>query len=172
MLSQRYGILERHGAILVKKLGTFLKRILALLVSFVVIFSLSYFILTRLAFIDLFTPCFIWIDGDSFRGDVRTIHQALVSLKKENPLEFIKACTCVSEIHEGFCTGIAPDVSTRSPVNSNDYVWPDACYLAGSKVIYIKPDKSQSLTTVSERMQSIRKYSEKSRIFWETRKTN
>ncbi len=172
MLPQGYRILERNGAVLVKKLGKIFKRIVFLFISFVVAFSLLYFTLSKFAFMDPFAPCFIWIDGDSLRGNVKTIYQALISLRKENLLEFKKTCTYVSKIHEGFCVGIAEGVSTRSPGNSNDYVWPDACYLSGSKVIYIKPDKNQSLVTVNERMQFIMKYSEKSRIFWEEGRNN
>jgi hypothetical protein len=114
-----------------------------------------------ISYLDIFNLCYINIDGDILRGNEKTIKDAIHLIKKDDPANYKILCKNVKTIKERYC--FIPTVPIK-------YGTDPGCYIRGSRVIYIIPQKEESQEVVDKRAETIKKYAEKSRIFWENNK--
>lgn len=127
------------------------------------IFAILLFILiTSSLFINLFSYfdplnfCYIKIDNDILRGNQDTIKKAIKLLKKENGESYKTLCRYVDIILEQNCVINMPGQKIDK----------EGCYIKGSKVIYLKPEKQKTDLIIKKRAEIIEKYSSYSKNFW------
>lgn len=123
------------------------------------VFLIFYFFLNFFNYFDPLNFCYIKIDSDFLRGNEKTIKKAIKLLKKENKIAYKTLCGYINTISEKNCFTSSQNISLED--------WDkDGCYIKGSKIIYIKPEKDKGDTIINERKIIIKKYSEYSRDFW------
>ena len=116
-------------------------------------------------YFDPLNLCYISIDNYTSkppRGNRNTIRKAIKLLKQSDQETYQVLCKYVDTIQEGGCS--KPDENgqfDREPA--------PACYLRGSKTIFIWPDNSEYNSIVSKRAEMIKKYAYFSKNFWENR---
>ena len=115
-------------------------------------------------YVDISSFCFIDIDSESWRGDRSTIKKALTTIKHDDPPAYITVCKYIDIINEKRCL---PGDSR----GDSSYVAPDidGCFLRGTHVVYIKPNRSTSQKAVQNRADQIALYSTFAQEFWEIR---
>ncbi len=111
------------------------------------------------SYFDPFNFCSISIDGDIIRGNEKTIKQAIVYLKETDLLTYETLCNEVRVIKEKYC------METDLPLRISEK---PGCYIRGSRVIYVKPQKETTDNIVQKRVDVIKKYALRSEAFWQT----
>lgn len=134
----------------------FVRKYLKYLGLIVLVFILSNFIVNAFSYFDMGNFCYIDIEGDILRGNEETVKKAIGLLKKEDYGGYKVLCKYVDTISENYCL--------EGHMNYSDK---PGCYIRGSKVIYIKPEKNDTSFIVSERANTIKKYSILSKNFWD-----
>lgn len=124
-------------------------------------FFVFYFFVNIFNYWDLPGLCYISIDSVGLSGNTKTIGKALSLLKKHDPAGYRMVCRYVDRINERRCVG--SDWNIDPAHRGYDA---SGCYIRGSKIIYVKPDESDSATTIAERAGVIKKYAEYSKRFW------
>ncbi len=123
------------------------------------IFLAFYFFVNFFNYFDPLNFCYIKIDGDFLRGNESTIKKAIKFLRKENKLAYKTLCAHIDTISEKNCFTSSRNVSMED--------WEkDGCYIKGSKIIYLKPEKRESNIIINKRKVSLKKYSEYGKDFW------
>ena len=119
------------------------------------------FIYTRFHYVDILSLCNIAIDKDFLKGNRETIVQAITQIKTEDKSAYKTVCKYVDLISENFCP---VDHAYGGPFTYNNQ---SGCYIKGSKVIFINPDKSNYPTVINQRAESIKKYADLSKNYWD-----
>lgn len=127
------------------------------------IFLAFYFFVNIFNYFDLLNFCYIKIDGDLLRGNESTIKKAIKLLKREDKTAYKTLCAYVDTISEHNCFASSRKFSLEN-WNKN------GCYIKGSKVIYLKPEKRENSAIINQRKISLKKYSEYSKDFWTNNK--
>lgn len=123
------------------------------------IFLMFYFFVNIFNYFDPLNFCYIKIDSDLLRGNESTIKKAVKLLKKEDKIAYKTLCAYVDTISEHNCFASSRKISLED--------WnKDGCYIKGSKVIYLKPEKRENSAIINQRKISLKKYSEYSKDFW------
>lgn len=122
-------------------------------------FLAFYFFVNIFNYFDPLNFCYIKIDDDFLRGNESTIKKAIKLLKREDKAAYKTLCAYVDTISEHNCFTSSRNISLED-WNKN------GCYIKGSKVIYLKPEKRESAAIINQRKTSIKKYSEYSKDFW------
>ena len=112
------------------------------------------------SYFDPFSFCYIGIDNDFFRGNQKTIKQALHLLKQQDRAAYRTVCRYIDAIIEDNCLfrdarggGVSrPDV--------------EGCYIVGSRLMYMRPTEESYDVIVRGRAETIKKYSAYSKSFW------
>lgn len=93
------------------------------------------------------------------------MHKAISLLKKEDKKSYRDLCKYVDIVSEKYC------FAYDDRVEKLDYeVWQPGCYVMGSRTIYIKPESAESEEVIRKRSLEIKKYSQFSKEFWESKK--
>lgn len=123
------------------------------------IFLMFYFFINIFNYFSPLNFCYIKIDGDFLRGNEKTIRKAIKLLKKENKQAYNTLCGYINTISEKNCYTTSQNISREEREK-------DGCYIKGSKVIYLKPEKGENNEVINKRKNAIKKYSEYSKDFW------
>jgi hypothetical protein len=110
---------------------------------------------------DPLNSCYIYLEDDMLRGNNETIFKAIDKIKAENFSAYRTLCSNVDVVSENFCEGGNRRASTPAKDWNND-----GCYIRGSKVIYLKPEKDITLAIIDNRAEMLKKYSIRSQEFW------
>lgn len=116
-----------------------------------------FFYFSMTSYFDPINFCRIKTKKDFFNGNVGTIKKAIKLIKNNNPEDYRTLCKYVDTIGEGNCL-ISPTEWGEAP-----------CYVKGSKLIYLKPNKNNSPEIIKSRAEAIIKYSHYSQNFWENK---
>lgn len=127
------------------------------LVVFLVVGAMVYKSIT--SYFDPFNFCSISIDGDVVRGNEKTIKQAISYIKDTDFLTYEILCNEVKVIKEKYC------METDLPLRASEE---PGCFIRGSRVIYLKPQKGISESVIKERAQVIEKYVLRLETFWQS----
>ncbi len=132
-----------------------------MIIFFIIFFSL--FSLYNFTFnhVDITSPCYIGITSESFRGERKTVKQALYQLKKTDFSTYKDVCKNVNIINEKRCL-------PGDPRGDPDYKIPqiEGCYIKGTHTIYINPTQDRSYDTVLKRSEQIARYGTYCTEFW------
>lgn len=134
----------------------------------VFLFVLNYTI-NLFSYFDARSMCYISIDNDVARGEQSTITSAIKILKKEDPAAYATLCKYVDIVSENECRECDPRGDSTCILSYETI--PAGCYIKGTKVIYLLPEKDVSEKTVKKRANLIKKYAEYSKNFWENLNT-
>lgn len=126
---------------------------------FIIIIYIS--VLKIFSYYDVTSLCHIKIDGDILRGNKKAIKSSIVLLKKEDKPSYQTLCKYVDTISENFCY----NCDQRGDAECK-YVSQPACFIKGSKTIYLNPDKSNSGESINARAELLKKYADSSKNFW------
>ena len=140
-----------------------IKGIAIWLVCVFVLAAVFIFTANLFSYFDPATFCYIGIDNDWAQGNQKTIQKAIRQLKAQDKVAYRTLCSSVDAIIEDYCMVI--------DASGGGVSQPDAsgCYVKGSKIIYVRPTKDESLAMVSQRAATIKKYAEYSKNFWTAR---
>src|SRR5258708_36309439 len=100
--------------------------------------AIGYFFISTLIYLDPINFCKISIDEDILRGNKQTIYSAMQLLKNQDFPSYQTICKYVDSISENPCpishapTGVVSDAQAPG------------CYIKGSRIIYLIPDKHDS----------------------------
>src|SRR3989338_8567134 len=83
----------------------------------------------------------------------------IIQLKKENKESYKTLCRYVDVILEQYCINGMPNPRLTDK---------DGCYIKGSKVIYIKPERQNTDLIIQKRAEILKKYSAYSKKFWDS----
>ncbi|PIR43091.1 hypothetical protein COV24_04650 [candidate division WWE3 bacterium CG10_big_fil_rev_8_21_14_0_10_32_10] len=119
-----------------------------------------FFIISKTSYIDLPNLCYIGVEGDLIKGDENSIRASLKYIKNNKPSEYKNVCKYVDSIIESYCISADGRVA---PLYGYDQ---PGCYVKGSKVVYVIPQKQQYSTVVEDRAKNIIKYANYSKDFW------
>lgn len=122
-----------------------------------VILGIVAVVLGTVSYLDIFNLCYINIDGDITRGNEKTIKQAIRLIKEEDKESYKTLCHYVNTVKERYC--LIPKVPIKFGTEPG-------CYIRGSKVIYLIPERGENQQIVRQRATTIQKYAQKSKIFW------
>lgn len=130
---------------------------------FIVIFCI-YFLINRSSYVNIPDFCKIQIKDDIVRGNKQTILQAIDLLKQEDRESYVTLCKYTNTIRESYCfTSINDD-------NTIPYSAELGCFIKGSKIINIIPEKQSSENIIKQRAESLKKYAKFSKDFWDNLK--
>lgn len=129
------------------------------IISALIFFVLIYFCLNLFSYFDPLKFCYISIKGD-FRGNKKTIKEALSYLKKNNRQAYQTTCRYVNYIGENFCHA----ADSRVTPEADRYL--SGCYVRGSKSIYLRPEKDETEEIIKKRVENIAKFAAYSQEFW------
>lgn len=132
------------------------KKLSKYLIAAIIVSVIIYFTLNILDYFDPLSLCYVSIERDLLRGNRDTIKAAIKLLKIKDKEGYKIFCKYTDRVREGLCAD-----STQP---SQYY---DACYIKGSKTIYLKPEKDNTEFIVASRAAALKKYSAYSREFWE-----
>ncbi len=131
------------------------------------LFLLVVYIINSYAYFNPLSLCHIKISGDVLRGNEDTIRGAISIIRKEDKETYRDLCKYVDRINEMFCMGADPRRGASDRASWDEYGMNKAgCYVRGSRVIYIQPSYDKSDTTVNERVETIKKYTQYSKNYW------
>lgn len=119
----------------------------------------SYFY-TRSHYVDLFNFCNISVDKDFLKGNSSTVIKAIGIIKEQDKTAYKDVCRYVDLVSENYC----PVYHTYG--GSFEFNNQPGCYIKGSKVIYVNPQKQESKTIIEQRVEAIKKYSSLSKEYW------
>lgn len=125
------------------------------------LFILNY-LLNTIAYFDAAGFCYISINADALKGNKNTINKAIIQLKKQDEKGYKTLCRYVAAIHEQNCGNF----DSRVSANNGSHASP-GCFIKGSKAIYVIPKEEDSDRVVTDRMETIKKYAQYSKLFWE-----
>jgi hypothetical protein len=137
------------------------KKIVFSLGFTILIFILFILVLNIFSYFDPFSFCYIKINYN-VDGNKDTIKKAIEIIKNEDKKEYKKLCQYVNLIVERPCYSGRLGTSGMLRLNE-DFV---GCYIKGSKIIYLKPEKEDDFYVTKKRVGAIKKYSQKSQEFW------
>lgn len=136
---------------------------LGILIFLIPVLGVIYFFISLITYIDPVNMCQISIENDIIRGNKKTIFEAIKLLKREDIVSYKILCGNIDTISENRCMASEPRVdSTRKGWEE------DACYIRGSKVIYLKPEEGDGEAIIRKRKEMLKKYSLDSKIFWDS----
>lgn len=123
------------------------------------VFLAFYFFVNIFNYFDPLNFCYIKIDGDFLHGNEGTIKKAVKLLKREDKIAYKRLCSYINTISEHHCFTSSQNISLED--------WnKEGCYIKGSKVVYVKPEKGVSDIIVNKRKNAIKRFSEHSKDFW------
>lgn len=131
-----------------------------LLASFLL--TTVYFTVNYLSYWDPLRLCYISIDGVALGGNSKTIQKAIKLLKKEDREGYRALCKWVDRINERSCMSADWMLNKDQPGSKAS-----GCYIRGSRIIYVKPNESDSASVIRQRADSIKRYAQYSKEFWE-----
>jgi hypothetical protein len=135
----------------------------ATLLVAIILFAVGYLFYLysrRDLYLDSVHGCAIKINEDILRGNPETIIDALNLIKKHNPEQFNTVCRFVSKIEEAPCY-YGPYDDKRLEVAKTG-----GCYLKGTKIIFIAPEKDNTPDIITKRAENITKMAEFSKNYW------
>ena len=114
------------------------------------------------SYYDPMSLCSIRIEKDIIGGNGDTIRDAIKLIKKEDHKSYKMLCQNIDRINENECSTAHGEFDADDRKNWEK----DGCYINGSKVILLKPEKEYSELIVRERAETIKKYASYSEKFW------
>ncbi len=136
-----------------------IKKISYISLIFLILFIFFYIVSNSTNYFDPINACYIKIQGDVLKGDESTVRKALTYVRSTDRNKYITVCKYVNKIVENTC--LTSDPHFGYPENI-----PDACFIKGSRTIYLAPSEDTSVRTVTKRALDIVNMSEKSKEFW------
>jgi hypothetical protein len=136
------------------------------LIFFSFIFLLLIIAVFSINFFSYFNPlnlCYITINGDPINGNKATIFKAIKTIKAEDKEAYHSLCKYVERINEKYCMGADPRGGEQGYIGWHEL----GCYIKGSEVIYLKPQRENSPAVLKQRVDTINKYTNYSKNFWE-----
>ena len=134
------------------------KKTWIILISLALVIA-SIFI-SNLYYIDIPNGCFITVEEDVAGGSKNGIYKSLEYIKKNNPSDYKKVCSNVTNIIEKYCLYMDPRVRTGEEFKRQ------GCYIKGSKIIYILPSTSTDESEIISKSKNIIKYANYSYEYW------
>lgn len=144
-------------------MGDKLKELVFVLVLIAIPGAVFYFIAAGFYYVDVFHLCFIRLSDDILNGNKVTIKKGIELIKRQSPEAYKNVCASLDMVIESYC--LAGDVEPHSAAAWSKINEP-GCYIRGSKVIYIKPDKKDSEDVIMVRAEAIEYLAQKSKEFW------
>lgn len=145
----------------------YLKDNLTILIFGIILMLLGIVFVNIFSYFDPLRMCHIGIKGDILHGNEKTIGKALRLLKREDKASYMTVCKYVDDIGEKYCYGADKRVDGaaygKNSVNSG-------CYIKGTRMIYLTPDKEEGEGIIRSRMEEIIKLANYSKKFWENEK--
>lgn len=141
-----------------------LKTILSLFILPAFLVATVWFFISINSYFDPISWCRLGIDEDIMGGNEKTIRAAISLLKKTDETAYRELCRHIDRIGEKNC--IIAD-QTIDPKRFKEGWELPGCYVNGTKIIYLKPTKSESQETIEERAWTLKHYTEFSKNFWE-----
>lgn len=135
-----------------------------ILFAFILLLFILNYLINTIAYFDVINPCYISINADALRGNKDTISKAIAQLKKQDEKGYKTLCRYVAAIHEQNCGNFDSRVSADNGSHASP-----GCFIKGSKTIYVYPTEEDSERIVIQRMETIKKYAQYSKLFWETK---
>ena len=139
-----------------------IKNNIVVAVFAVLVFGGIYFLANLSNYNDYINACSIGIEGDMLNGNKETIFKAIKMLKADDPVSYAVLCRNIDTISENHCQFADPWIAKT---------WKgwdeDACYIKGSKTVYLKPEEGDNEATIKKREEMLKKYSLASRDFWD-----
>ena len=133
-----------------------------------------YFFSNAVSYFDPLTSCYISLDNDLTKGNQATMTRAIKMLKRGDGASYKTMCRYINRITEKNCRGSDPrGEQNEQPTTGGSAIrgWESiGCYIKGSKEMYLKVEKDDSDLITRSRMDAIKKYSERSKFFWENLK--
>ncbi|MCK5490361.1 MAG: hypothetical protein KAI67_00820 [Candidatus Pacebacteria bacterium] len=132
-------------------------------VTFFIMFIFCiYSVINIFSYYDPINSCYIRVEGDVVSGNRKTVYDAIKLIKKEDKKTYKVLCQNVERISENECS------TAHGEFTEDDKIaWEqDGCYVRGSKVILIKPEKIDSESIIRKRVETIKKYALYSEKFW------
>ena len=129
-----------------------------------VLFIFYSFIVNIFSYFDPFSLCNIGIDNKTISGNQETIKKAIGLVKKQDKTAYKTLCKYVNTIKESTCLASDPHLGSR-PIGVDN----PGCYIRGSKIIFLRPDNRDNANVVESRAETITKYANLSKNFWESR---
>lgn len=124
------------------------------------IFSVFSFFYIKSHHVDILSFCHISVDKHFLRGNSETVIKAINKIKAEDKAAYKDVCKYVTLISENLCP---IDHTYAGPWSYNNQ---PGCYLKGSRIIYINPNKEDTDNIIEERAQAIKKYANFSKAYW------
>jgi hypothetical protein len=131
------------------------------LILFLALIVFANFFVNTISYFDAPRLCYIAIDNDILKGNQKTIREAIKLIKIDSEESYQTLCAYVDTIVEQECVNFDPRVTKKNLPP------PSACYIKGSKVIYLPSESNESEAIIRERAEMIKKYSKQSQEFWE-----
>ena len=135
------------------------KKYLGIFIFLAIFAIFIFFILNAFSYFDPMNFCYVNISEKYLNNDKDTIIKAIKKIKEEDKKSYKDFCHYVNEIIEDRCFAGDPNFS-QSLLNREIA----GCYIKGSRTIYLNPDK----TGVEEKSHLIKRYSQKSKEFWQS----
>lgn len=142
------------------------RNIILIIATVLGIYFLAVYAVNIFSHLDPPRLCYISISGDLVSGNEDTIHDALRLLRREDPDGYKTVCRHVDRINEMYCQGADP---RGGESEEGEVGWENpGCYIRGSRVIQVKPERNVSEDIIRARAETIKKYAEYSRDFWDS----
>lgn len=138
-------------------------KTLSLLVLLFLLPSLFFIYANYFSYFDPVNLCYISIDNYSNKppgGNRDTVRKAINLIKDSDSKGYKILCKNVDTVQEGYCD--KPDENGHF-----EQIPPPGCYIRGTKIIFVVPEKSNENNVVLRRAETIKKYANLSKRFWD-----
>lgn len=140
------------------------------LFSLALVYAMVVFTLNIFSYFDPLSLCYIGIDNDILGGNQGTIKKAIQLIKSEDEKEYKALCANIDAIIEQECINYDPHVTTPQTAEAQyANLRKLACYIKGSRVIYLPKEKNDTKEIIKVRAEMIKTYSAKNGEFWAQR---
>jgi hypothetical protein len=129
----------------------------------IILILLIGWIISLVSYFDPLALCKITLNVDVLRGNKDTLQKAIASLKDDKQA-YQDLCRNIDMISEEYC------LATQPVKGTGQWGTEGGCYIKGSKTIYLDPNSEKSEYMIQKRAQLIKKYSQKSKEFWQDKK--
>lgn len=118
------------------------------------------FVFSKLNHFDPINGCYIRIKNEIRSENKDSIKNAILSIKSESLGDYKTLCQYVDQIYEENC------VAGHKNNPNLTYLDIDGCYIKGTRVVYVKPEKNVESDLLQSRKNALIKYANESKAFW------